>query len=130
MMSKLVFLLFLIFSLNVHAEVDTPSIEVSTIQIAQLFDENVVQIDIKKLPNLVEREEKIESCVADYIKKQSRTYSAIVQNNLYDLLFNFERVIPRLYGKKQEADKVLLADKIEALARLQCEVYYSIRAIK
>lgn len=77
-----------------------------------------------------DKEEKISSCVDEYVKKQSKSYARIVKNNLYDLMNNFDRITSRIYGKKESADEVPYEDKIEALARVQCEAYYTMGVLK
>ena len=80
--------------------------------------------------DLADKEEKISSCVDEYVKKQSKSYARIVKNNLYDLMNNFDRITSRIYGKKESADEVPYEDKIEALARVQCEAYYTMGVLK
>jgi hypothetical protein len=130
-MKRLIFSLLIVFSSNVLAEQAAVVEEVlTTVQIARLFEEQNI-LDINNLPDLVDREEKVSKCVEEYIKKQLRSYSKIVQNNLYDLIHNFDRITSRIYGKKPaEDDGITHEDKIEALARLQCEAYYAIKVLK
>lgn len=92
--------------------------------------EDQYSANIESLPDLVDKEEKVSACMEEYIKKQGKTYSRIVQNNLYDLVHNFSRIASKIYGKKAEDDRIPMEDKIEALARLQCEAYYALKVLK
>lgn len=122
--------MLIVFSSSVLAEQIAVAEEVlTTVQIARLFEEQHV-LDINVLPDLVDREEKVSKCVEEYIKRQSKSYSKIVQNNLYDLIHNFDRIASKIYGKKPDEDGITHEDKIEALARLQCEAYYAIKVLK
>lgn len=104
-------------------------VEVTPIQVHQLFEEQV-KLDIASLPDLVEKENKIAACVEDYIKRQSRSYSKIVQHNLYDLIHNFDKITSRLSGKKSPKDEIPHSEKIEALAKVQCEAYNAMGVLK
>jgi hypothetical protein len=125
-MRRIIFSLLLLCSSTLFAkEVD----QLPEIVLLQSFEEQQI-IDIKDLPDLVDREVKITACVDDYIKRQSKTYAKIVKNNLYDLIHNFDRIASKIYGKKQEADDMSYEDKIGALAIVQCEAYYTIGVLK
>jgi len=131
-MRRIIFSLLLIYSSNLLAKGDDLPAEVLAItpyQVSQLFEEQYKE-DIKDLVDLVDKEEKVALCMEEYIKKQSKSYSKIVQNNLYDLIHNFDRIASRIYGKKQTVDEIPYEDKIEALARVQCEAYYTMGALK
>jgi hypothetical protein len=77
-----------------------------------------------------DKEEKIALCMREYIKKQSKSYAKIAQSNLYDLLNNFDNIVAKIYGKKSLPDDILYAEKIELLARVQCEAYYKMGVLK
>ncbi len=129
-MRRIIFFLLLISSINLFAKGnDILPESVTPLQISQLFVEQN-KIDIKNLIDLVDKEEKIVFCINEYIQKQSKSYSKIVQNNLYDLIHNFDRIASRIYGKKQPVDEIPYEDKIEALARVQCEAYYALKVLK
>ena len=99
-------------------------------EISIIFDkENSFSLD--GLPDLVEKEEKIKICVDEYIKKQSKSYAKIAQQNLYDLIHNFDKIISRIYGKKKaDVDNIPYDEKLEALAKTQCEIYYTMGILK
>ena len=131
-MRRIVFSLLLVCSLNSFAKGTEPLVELPVIteeQVSQLFDEQFLP-GLKDLFDFVDREEKVAVCVSEYIKKQSKSYSKIVQNNLYDLIHNFDRITSKIYGKKQSADEIPYEDKIEALGRVQCEAYYTMGVLK
>jgi len=131
-MRRIVFSLLLVCSLNSFAKGTEPPPElpvITEVQVSQLFDEQFLP-GIKDLVDFVDREEKVTNCVTEYIKKQSKSYSKIVQNNLYDLIHNFDRITSKIYGKKQSADEIPYEDKIEALGRVQCEAYYTMGVLK
>jgi hypothetical protein len=76
------------------------------------------------------KEEKVSKCIEEYIKKQSKSYSKIAQANLYDLINNFDNIIAKIYGKKGLPDDIPYAEKIELLAKIQCEAYYKMGVLK
>lgn len=129
-MRRIIFSLLLAISVNSYAESSELNIETFTpLDISNLFDKsNIIEID--GLINLVEKEEKIRICVEDYIKKQSKSYAKIAQNNLYDLIHNFDKITSRIYGKKAPAGNISYDEKIETLAKVQCEAYYTIGVLK
>lgn len=125
-MRRIIFSLLLLFSLNLFAKDFDPSPEV---EVSNIFDGQFLP-DIKDLADFVDREEKVSTCVLGYVKKQSKSYSKIVQHNLYDLIHNFDRITSKIYGKKQPVDEISYEDKIEALGRVQCEAYYTMGVLK
>jgi len=130
-MSRILFSLLVLYSSVVFANNDLP-VEVVTYtpqQINQLFDEQNTY-DVKNLVDLVDKANKVDHCMDEYIKKQSKSYSKIVQNNLYDLMNNFNRINSKIQGKKQETDETPYENKVEALARIQCEAYYTMGVLK
>lgn len=76
------------------------------------------------------KETKIAECAEIYINIQSKSYTKIVQNNLYDLIHNFNSIVSKIYGKKQLIDETPYEDKISALAKSQCEAYYMLGVLK
>lgn len=129
LMMRVVLYLLLAYCSTVYAKADEPTMDLSPIQVHQLFDEQYV-VDIAVLPDLVERENKLTACVDDYVRKQSKSYSRVVQNNLYDLIHNFEKITSKLSGSKAVKDNMPYMEKIEALARVQCDVYNALGMIK
>jgi len=130
-MSRILFSLLVLYSSVVFANNDLP-VEVVTYtpqQINQLFDEQNTY-DVKNLVDLVDKANKVDHCMDEYIKKQSKSYSKIVQNNLYDLMNNFNRINSKIQGKKQETDEIPYENKVEALARIQCDAYYTMGVLK
>ena len=87
------------------------------------YVEPIVPVDAVK-------EDKVSKCIEEYIKKQSKSYSKIAQANLYDLMHNFDNIIAKIYGKKGLPDDIPYAEKIELLARVQCEAYYKMGVLK
>ena len=77
-----------------------------------------------------DRENKVSVCVTNYIEKQSKSYAKVVKNNLYDLIRNFDRIASQVYGKRVLADDTPYQEKIEALAKVQCEAYYTMGMLK
>jgi hypothetical protein len=130
MMRRIIFSLLLAFSVNSYAENSGQIIETFTpLEVSQLFDKDRT-IGVEGLIDLIAKEEKISICVEDYIKKQSKTYAKIAQNNLYDLIHNFDKITSRIYGKKPPVADISYEEKIEALAKVQCEAYYTIGVLK
>ena len=110
-MRSFLFLLLLLCSLNSFA--DEPD----------NYVEPIIQVDTVK-------EEKISKCVDDYVKKQSKSYSKVAQANLYALIHDFDSIVAKIYGKKVLPDDIPYAEKIELLARVQCEAYYKMGVLK
>lgn len=130
MMRRIIFSLLLAFSVSSYADDSEQVVESYTpIEINQIFDRDRVY-SIDGLIDLVEKEEKIGICVEDYIKKQSKSYTKIAQNNLYDLIHNFDKIASRIYGKKPPPDDISYEEKLEALAKVQCEAYYTMGVLK
>src|SRR6478735_8441107 len=103
-MRRIIFSLLLAISFNSYADSPELNIEMFTaIEISNLFDktDNIVVDD---LIDLIDKEEKIGICVKDYIKKQTKSYAKIAQNNLYDLIHNFDKIASKIYGKKSVED--------------------------
>ena len=80
--------------------------------------------------DLIKKEDKLNQCIEDYIRKNSRSYVKITQKNLYDLLHNFELVMSKLQNKKPISDNTTFEEKIEALARVQCELYLTMKLLR
>jgi len=53
-----------------------------------------------------------------------------VQDNLYNLIHNFDNIVSKINGKKTSLDNVPYVEKLEALAKVQCEAYYAIGVLK
>lgn len=87
-------------------------------------------VTLDGLADLVDQEDRINKCIDEYIKTQSKSYNKIVQNNLYDLIYNFGRITSKIYGKKQDNIDMPYEDKIEILAKAQCEAYNAINKSK
>ena len=119
-MRRIIFSLLVLLSLNSYAddEIDLPP-------------ENALNpVEIVQPVMIVEKENKIGYCVHDYVKKQSRSYAKIAQGNLYDLIHNFNKIAKKVYGKKPAEDDITHDEKLEALAKIQCEAYYEIGVLK
>ncbi len=112
-MRKLLLPLLLLCSLNSFA--------------SESESENIVE---PIAPVDVVREEIVTKCMEEYIKKQSKSYSKIAQANLYNLIHNFDSIIAKIYGNKGLPDDIPYAEKIELLARVQCEAYYKMGILK
>jgi len=128
MMRIIVFSLLILCSINILAR-GSDHESVIPIQISRIFDEEN-SISVTNLLDYIDKEEKIDKCVAEYIDKQSKSYAKIVKNNLYDLIHNFDRIVSKIYGKKSVADEIPYDEKVEALAVVQCEAYYKMGVLK
>ncbi len=100
---------------------------ITPVQVSRMF---VDKIGIANLVDLIDKEEKISVCMQDYIKKQSKSYAKIAQQNLYGLIHNFDSIVAKIYGKKGLPDDISYEEKIELLARVQCEAYYKMGILK
>lgn len=87
-----------------------------------IVDANVV--------DLVAKEEKTDACISEYVIKRDKSYDKITQSTLYDLIHNFGKITSRVYGKKPQGGDIPFEEKIEALARVQCEAYYALGVLK
>ena len=123
-----IILLLLLFSNHLFAK-ESLSAKPDNIFILRHFEEQN-RIDIKTLPDLIEKEEKLELCIEQYIKNQSKSNTRQIQNNLYDLVYNFKGVVSGLVDNKKRQDNIPLKEKIEVLGRLQCELYFSMGILK
>lgn len=129
-MRRIIFSLLVAFSINSYADSPGQNVETFTsIEISNLYDSST-SIDVEKLIDPIIKEEKINICVRDYIKKQTKSYAKVAQNNLYDLLHNFDKIASRINGKNPPEDEISFEEKIETLAKVQCEAYYAIGALK
>lgn len=117
--------------MNVLAEEHGQSVTSDNIEILYILKkfENTQNMDIRKLPDVLETETKISNCMVDYISRQSKSYAKRVQNNLYDLMYNFDGVIDKMLGKRQK-ENPSLDDKLETLARMQCDLYYKMGILR
>ena len=131
LMLRIIFSLLLFCSLNVYGEALPPPKEIGSnitpIEISNLFIEPLNKGNIR---DLVDKEEKVDKCVVEYINKQERSWAKNNQNNLYDLIRNFGMVVSKLYGNKPIRDNMSYQEKLEILANVQCEVYYGMGVLK
>lgn len=119
--------LLLVCSINIFAKGTQVAQEVLTpIQIGKMF----INDNSKGLFNIVLKEEKISNCVDEYIKKQNRSYAKMAQDNLYNLIHNFDNILSKIYGKKVIPDDMPYEEKLELLANVQCEAYYKMGVLK
>lgn len=127
-MQRIILFLLLLISLNTARSQELvwqlPSH--GTLLDVRLFDENLV-VERNTLPDPGLRDEKIKACMTEYMEKQSRSYTRIVQQNLYDLIYNFDNIIAKIYGKKSEGNVISYKEKLEALAKVQCELYNTLK---
>ncbi len=100
----------------------------SSLQIHGLFSEYNISTD--GIFDIIDKEEKVSACTLDYIKKQSKSYLRAAQGNLFDLLHNFDNIVSKIYGKKGLPDNIPYEEKVELLAKVQCEAYYKIGVLK
>lgn len=130
-MRRLVFLLLLISSCSIFARTADREIELvmTPLQVHRLFVAEY-SISTTGLLDIIDKEEKVEVCIRDYIKKQPKSYLRIAQSNLFDLMNNFDTVVSKLYGKKALSDNIPHEEKIEALATVQCDAYYKMGVLK
>jgi hypothetical protein len=133
-MRRLIFSLLVFCSFNTLANIReevafTESMVITPIEVNRYHDDQFT-ISMVGLPDYIDRQEKVEVCMVEYIRRQSKSYAKIVQNNLYDMIHNFDRIASKIYGKKSEQDEISYEDKIEALARVQCEAYYTMGVLK
>jgi len=130
-MRRIVLLLLLISSCNISARTADHEIEyvMTSLQIHRLFvvDQNIITTG---LFDIVDKEAKTEVCINDYVKKQSKSYLRTAQGNLFDLMNNFDTVVSKLYGKKILANDIPYEEKVEALARVQCDAYYKMGVLR
>ena len=127
---RLLVVLFLFCSVSIYAKGNDILSDIVSPYIVNSIYTSANIIDIKNLPDLVDQEEKVSVCINEYVRKQSRSYSKIAQDNLYDLINNFGIIMSKVRGKKPAIDDIPYTEKIEALARVQCETYYTLGVLK
>ena len=91
------------------------------------------EFDVKKfgrLPDPFYRKEIITRCVDRYVAQQSRTYAKRVQHNIYDLMKNIDKISAKVYGKPVPKEKTTYLEKLEVVAQVQCEAYYTMGVLK
>ena len=128
-MKRIVFSLLLICSLNSFAREHISEPTITVLEIGKIFNTSY-KPDIGTLVDYIDKEEKVSMCMEEYIKKQSKSYAKIAQENLYGLIHNFDGILSKIYGKKGVPDDIPYEEKVELLARVQCEAYYKIGALK
>lgn len=126
---RLVLLLCLIPNLLFAQTNDNVGIIYYPVDVSSMYSTSP-EVDVSSFEDLVNREEVIDRCIDEYKKSRSRSYMKSVQSNLYDLIHNLDRVTSKIYGEKPPADNVSLEEKIGALAKIQCEAYYTLGIIK
>ena len=134
-MKSIILSLLLALSSNLYARTQDPFIgpeydpPITSIDVSRAFDLDY-NVEIKTLVDLVDREAKVGVCVQTYVEKQRNSYARVVQENLYDLIHNFEKISSKIQGKKPGADPISYDEKISSLARVQCESYYKMGVLK
>ena len=130
-MRKVLLSILIFYSLNISAkDINAyPATDILPLPVYQLFDDTII-LNIPNSQDLAIKEDKINRCISSYIEKQTKSYSKITQNNLYDLINSFDRIISKIYGKKPDVDNTPYSEKIEALARSQCETYFYMDILK
>lgn len=119
--------LLLVCSINVFAKSSQVVQEMLTpIQIGKMF----IDDNNKMLFNIIQKEEKVLQCIDEYIKKQNKSYAKMAQENLYNLIHNFDAILSKIYGKKEIPDDMPYEEKLELLAKVQCEAYYKLGVLK
>lgn len=130
-MKKALLSILIFCSLNISAkDIDTyPAADILPLPVYQLSDDTII-LNIPNSQDLAIKEDKINRCISTYIEKQTRYFSKITQNNLYDLMNSFDRIISKIYGKKPDIDNTPYNEKIESLAKTQCETYFHMGILK
>jgi len=131
-MKELIFSLLLVSCFSVHAQVDESvedSFSMASLTVNRIYKKDF-SIPVGKLADLIDKEVKVSACVDAYVETQSKTYAKKVQDNLYNLIHNFDNIVSKINGKKTSLDNVPYVEKLEALAKVQCEAYYAIGVLK
>ena len=128
-MRRILLSLLLIYSSNLLAKGNEVIVDpiITSVQISRMLDDTQ---NTAALVDLIDKEEKVSVCMQEYIKKQSKSYAKIAQENLYGLIHNFDSIVAKIYGKKGLPDDISYEEKIELLARVQCEAYYEMGVLK
>lgn len=128
-MRRILLSLLLIYSSNLLAKGNEVIVDpiITSVQISRMLDDTQ---NTAALVDLIDKEEKVSVCMQEYIKKQSKSYAKIAQENLYGLIHNFDSIVAKIYGKKGLPDDISYEEKIELLARVQCEAYYKMGVLK
>jgi hypothetical protein len=127
-MHRILILLLLIYSSCLLAKGNNAVDQsITSVQISRMLDESQ---NTQLLIDLIHKEEKVSECIQEYVKKQSKSYSKIAQENLYGLIHNFDSIMAKIYGKKGLPDDISYNEKIELLAQVQCDTYYKMGILK
>ena len=124
-----VFSLLLVCSVHSFAKGHDIIDQNTSLEVNKIFSDSY-KPGLASLVDYIDKDNKVTSCIDNYVKKQLKSYSRIAQENLYGLIHNFDGVLSKLYGKKELPDDIPYSEKIELLARVQCEAYYKIGALK
>ncbi len=89
---------------------------------ADLSLESVIEANVK--------EEKIAKCASEYMVTQLKSRAKSAKENLYNLIHNFDDIVLILSGSKGNFADKTYEEKLEVLARLQCETYYKIGTLR
>lgn len=81
--------------------------------------------DIYDARDILDKQDRIDRCIEEYKTKRPRRSVSVVQDKLYDMIYNFDQVVERLKGRSPGKDRVPDTEKIAALAVIQCETFYS-----
>ena len=128
-MKKILLLLLLIISATSYSkEFDVQVDSSNSVKDMITIVEKTIQVSDNIAP-ISEKEIKIKNCLEEYTKKQSKSYSKIIQNNLYDLIYNFNNILSKLYNGKIKND-ISFEEKIAMLSKIQCEAYYDLGILK
>jgi hypothetical protein len=121
---KLIFaILIFFFAVNAKAEDQLSEAEVNDlVQVNSVF-ESTENVDLEKVQDLIDRNQKIEFCSMKYIDERKHRYTKAVQENLYDLVHNFKKVVTELKGK-EGTDKVSYDEMLDTNAHAHCEQLY------
>ena len=125
----MVFLIFCSSSLSAKGNDLTLNQIITPLELNKAFNATYT-VKASDLVDFVDREDKVLLCVQTYIQKQSKSYSKIVQENLFNLMHDFTNVVNSMYGKKSTQDIIPYGEKIEILAKIQCEAYYKMDMLK
>lgn len=71
-----------------------------------------------------EKNRKVNECIDEYLGRNPKSYSRIIKNRLYELLDDVGNTF------KGSREDVPFKERLEALAKVQCELYYNINLLK
>jgi predicted transcriptional regulator len=124
---KKVLFVFLLF-LSAHAvALDSRTIDSKQVHSLYQFYQPLV---MPTAIDLIDKQEKVNYCVTDYKKRRAKKGANTVRDILFGMISNFEQTISGINANRQNKNIVANEKKLQALALMQCEIFYSMGVLE